>query len=73
MKTVSEILGKAEIIWLSGPVFTLGTANSACSGFFYARISGIRENPVKYTAPDGRDLDELSQDVQNALSPGALY
>jgi hypothetical protein len=35
-------------------VYTLGTANSACSVVFYARISGIRANPLKYTDPDGK-------------------
>jgi hypothetical protein len=47
-------MGKeAERIGISRPVFTLGTANSACSGG-YARILGIRENPLKYTDTDGK-------------------
>jgi hypothetical protein len=54
METMAELYEKAEEIGLSGPVFTLGTANSACSVGFYARISGIRENPLKYTDPDGK-------------------
>jgi hypothetical protein len=49
-------MGKeAERIGISRPVFTLGTANSACSGG-YARILGIRENPLKYTDTDGKDF-----------------
>jgi hypothetical protein len=54
MEAIPEIKEKAEEIGLSGPVFSLGTANSACSAAFYARISGIREYPLKYTDPDGR-------------------
>jgi hypothetical protein len=54
METVSEMGEKAEKIGISGPVFTLGTANPACSGVFCARIWGNWENPVKYTDPDGR-------------------
>jgi hypothetical protein len=46
-----------------GPVFTLGTANSACSAAFCARISGIRENPVKYTDPDGRQIVEVITEI----------
>jgi hypothetical protein len=53
METMSEIGEKAERIGPSGPVFTLGTANSASSVAFYPRISGIRENPLKYLDPDG--------------------
>jgi hypothetical protein len=49
-----EIEKKAERIGISGSVFTLGTANSACSVVFYARISGIQPNPLKYTHPDGK-------------------
>jgi hypothetical protein len=30
------------------------TANSAGSGLIFMRISGFRDNPVKYTDPDGR-------------------
>jgi hypothetical protein len=59
METMSKIGEKAERIGISGPVFTLGTANSACSAAFYARISGIRANPLKYTDPDGTH-DEVS-------------
>jgi hypothetical protein len=32
------------------------TANSACSPAVSARISGFRDNPVKYTDPDGREV-----------------
>jgi hypothetical protein len=53
METLSEIGEKAERIGLLGPVFTPGTANSACSAAFYARISRIRAYPLKYTDPDG--------------------
>ncbi|MDR0997891.1 MAG: hypothetical protein LBL70_02400 [Treponema sp.] len=53
METVSGLCEKIEGIGLGGPVFTLGTANSACSVVFYTRISGIRANPLKCTAPDG--------------------
>jgi hypothetical protein len=48
------IYGKSEKNWLFVPIITLGTANSACSAAFYARISGIRANPLKYTDPDGK-------------------
>jgi hypothetical protein len=53
METMSEVGKEAERIGISRPVFTLGTANPACTAAFYARISGIRENPLKYTDPDG--------------------
>jgi hypothetical protein len=46
---------KTKKIGLSGPAFTLRTLNSACSTAFYARISGIRAYPLKYTDPDGRE------------------
>jgi hypothetical protein len=52
METIGE---KAEENRLLGSVFILGTANSACSVAFYARISGIRANPLKYTDPDGNE------------------
>jgi hypothetical protein len=67
METMLEISEKTKGIGFSGSVFTLGTANFACSVCFYTRISGIRLNPLKYTDPDGRDLDELLQGAQNAF------
>jgi hypothetical protein len=35
------------------------TTNSASSGLIFMRISGFRDNPVKYTDPDGRALPVL--------------
>jgi hypothetical protein len=55
MEAMPEIGEKAEGIGPLGPVFTLGTANSACFVGFYARISGIRENPLKYMDLDGNE------------------
>jgi hypothetical protein len=37
--------------------FPCKTANSACSPAVSARISGFRDNPVKYTDPDGKSDD----------------
>jgi hypothetical protein len=53
MEAIPEISENTEGAGLWGAVFTLETANSACSAAFYARISGIWANPLKYTAPDG--------------------
>jgi hypothetical protein len=71
METLSEIGEKAERIGISGPVFTLGTVNSACSVVFYARISGIRANPLKYTDPDGKydlSVQEKEFGAKNPIS-----
>jgi hypothetical protein len=54
METMPGLYEKRMKIGLWGPVFTLRTANSAYSMGFYARISGIREYPLKYTDPDGK-------------------
>jgi hypothetical protein len=59
MEILSGLCEKVEEIGLGGPAFTLGTANSACPVFFCARISGIQANPLKYTDPDGRDINKL--------------
>jgi hypothetical protein len=63
MQTMPGLGEKVEKIRPFKPVFTLGTANSACSAAFYARISGIRANPLKYTDPDGRENDEPTVNV----------
>jgi hypothetical protein len=54
MEILSGLCEKVEEIGLWGPVFTPRTANSACFRVFYAQISEIRANPLKYTDPDGR-------------------
>jgi hypothetical protein len=87
METVSEMGEKAEGNGILGPVFTLGTANCACSGG-YARILGIRENPLKYTDPDGKwvkydkngktDIyvkyeDDIGNIEGQMLAPGGKY
>jgi hypothetical protein len=59
MQTMSGLCQKVERIEFFGPIFTLGTSNSACSVAFNDRISGIRANPLKYTDPDGKH-DEVS-------------
>jgi hypothetical protein len=65
METMPEISEKVEKIGLFEPVFTLKTANSACSAAFYARISGIRENPLEYTDPDGMNDKEAYDENKN--------
>jgi hypothetical protein len=71
METMPEISEKVEKIGLLEPVFTLKTANSACSAAFYARISGIRENPLKYTDPDGKH-DRLVNNISVLSSEDAI-
>jgi hypothetical protein len=56
MEIMFKICEKTEGSGHLKPVFTLKTANSACSGCFSARISGIQASPLKYTDPDGRDI-----------------
>jgi hypothetical protein len=69
-----EISEKADGSGLLGPVFTLGTANSACSAAFYARISGIRANPLKYTDPDGRNAyNSAGEDIYVRNEDGDLF
>jgi hypothetical protein len=70
METISRIRGKAERNGISGPVFTLGTANSACSAAFYARISGIRANPLKYMDPDGIASVDSKQFIAHTMGNG---
>jgi hypothetical protein len=71
METMSKIGKKAERTGLLGPVFTLGTANSANSVGFFARISGIWANPLKYTDPDGNDII-LLVDPDGAPAPAPV-
>jgi hypothetical protein len=54
MEIKSKINAKANKMGQLFQYFTLGTANSACSAVFYARIWGTRANPLKYTDPDGK-------------------
>jgi hypothetical protein len=56
METTPEISEKTKKIGHFGFFYSLGTANSACPVFFYARISGIQANPLNYTDPDGNDI-----------------
>jgi hypothetical protein len=72
METIPEISEKAEGSRLLCSVFTLGTANSACSATVYARISGIRANPLKYTDPDGR-IPFLVVTGLIGMTAGAVY
>jgi hypothetical protein len=36
---------------------TLKTANSTGSGLIFVQISGFKANPIKYTDPDGREIE----------------
>jgi hypothetical protein len=56
METMPRLGEKIKKKGGSRLVFTRGTANSACSAAFYARISGIQAKPLKYTNPDGKDI-----------------
>jgi hypothetical protein len=46
---------------------TQRTANSAGSALIFVRISCFYADPVKYTDPDGRSLDELLGDAQKSF------
>jgi hypothetical protein len=48
---------------------TQRTANSAGSRLIFARISGFGNNPVKYTDPDGKDINSLFSYSQMGNSP----
>jgi hypothetical protein len=55
MENIPKIGGKAEGSRYLRPVFTLKTANSSRSVSFSTQIPGFRDNPVKYTDPDGNE------------------
>jgi hypothetical protein len=71
METLSGLCEKVEEIGSWGPVFTLGTANSACSTAFFARFTGIRDNPLTYTDPVGNDII-LLLDPDGAPAPAPI-
>jgi hypothetical protein len=61
MEIKPKINAKADKMCQLFQCFTLKTANSACSMAFYAQISGIRANPLKYTDPDGKTFKWLAR------------